>query len=75
MFVYNSTQTHSENGRTKVRRVTIKGKVGYKSITFRNKSGRVTKKVKKRLTRKEISCIQRCHFVPGLFTDCLHCLQ
>jgi len=78
MFVYNSTQTHSEfkngKGRTKTNRVTVRGKSGYKMITIRNKSGRVTKKSKKRLTQKEIKCIQKCQFVPGLFKDCEKCL-
>ena len=55
MFEYNSMQTHTEfkNGKGHIRtnRVTIKGKSGYKMITIRNKSGRVTKKSKKRLSR------------------------
>lgn len=79
MFVYNSVQSHSEfkngKGQTKVNRVKISGKTGYKSVTIRNKSGRVTKKSKKRLTKKEIACIKRCQFVPGLFKDCSDCLK
>ena len=79
MFVYNSVQTHSEfkngNGQCKSNRVTIKGKTGYKTITIRNKSGKITKKSKKRLTRKEINCIKKCQFIPGLFKDCEMCLK
>lgn len=79
MFQYNSVQTHSDfkngKGQTKTNRVTIKGKSGYKIITIRNKSGRVTKKSKKRLSQKEINCIRRCQFVPGLFKDCEKCLK
>jgi hypothetical protein len=79
MFVYNSVQSHSEfkngKGQTKVNRVSITGKTGFKSVTIRNKSGRVTKKSKKRLTQKEITCIKRCQFVPGLFKDCQKCLK
>lgn len=79
MFVYNSVQTHSNfkngKGRTKTNRVTIRGKTGYKMITVRNRSGRVTKKSKKSLTKKEIACIKRCQFVPGLFKDCESCLK
>jgi hypothetical protein len=79
MFTYNSIQTHSElnkgKGQIKTRRVTIRGKVGYKTITIRNKSGRVTKKSKKRLTQKEITCIKKCKFIPGLFNDCESCLK
>ena len=79
MFQYNSVQTHSEfkngKGQMKTNRVTIKGKTGYKMITIRNKSGRVTRKSKKRLSPKEIKCTQRCQFVPGLFKDCQKCLK
>jgi hypothetical protein len=79
MFQYNSIQTHSEfkngKGHTKTNRVTVKGKSGFKMITFRNKSGRVTKKTKKRLSQKEINCIKKCKFVPGLFKDCEKCLK
>ena len=79
MFNYNSVQTHSDfkngKGQTKTNRVTIKGKSGYKFIIIRNKSGRVTKKSKKRLSQKEINCIKRCKFVPGPFKDCEKCLK
>jgi hypothetical protein len=72
MFRYTSVQTHSEykNGkrRTKTKSVKVNGKKGYKFVTFRNNSG--TKKSKKPLTRKEIACIRKCQFIPGLFDDC-----
>jgi len=79
MFVYNSVQTHSDfkngKGRTKTNRVSVKGKTGFKMITIKNKSGKITKKSKKRLTQKEIKCIKQCQFVPGLFKDCEGCLK
>jgi hypothetical protein len=79
MFVYNSVQTHSDfingRGQTKTNRVSIKGRKGYKMITIRNKSGRITKKSKKQLTKKEIECIKGCQFIPGLFRDCESCLK
>jgi hypothetical protein len=79
MFTYNSIQTHSEftkgKGQTKVKRVTIRGKSGYKMVTIRNISGRITKKSKKRLSSREIKCIKKCQFVPGLFRDCEKCLK
>ena len=79
MFIYNSTQTHSEskNGKChrKTNHVTVRGKTGYKMITVRNKSGRATKKSKKRLSQKEIKCIKRCQFIHGLFKDCESCLK
>lgn len=79
MFQYNSVQTHSDfkngKGQTKTNRVTIKGNSGYKMITIRNKSGKITNKSKRRLTRKEMKCIKQCQFVPGLFKDCETCLK
>ena len=77
MFVYNSTQTHSEFkrgvGQTKTKRVTVRGKTGYKMVTVR-RLGRITRKSKKRLTQSEIKCIKRCQFIPGLFKDCEKCV-
>jgi hypothetical protein len=79
MFIYNSVQTHSDfkngKGQSKTNRVTIKGRKGTKSITIRNKTGKAVKKSSKRLTRKEISCIRKCQFIPGLFKDCQECLK
>jgi len=76
MFHYNSVQTHSDfiNGKnqTKTKRVTIRGKTGYKMVAIRN--GSKTKKSKKKLTRKEMECIRKCQFIPGLFNDCESCL-
>jgi len=77
MFKYNSVQTHSElirgKERTKTQRVVIHGKSGYKLVSIRvaNK----TKKSKKRLTQKEIQCIRKCQFIPGLFKDCHECIR
>lgn len=76
MYRYNSVQTHTQilNGKsqTKTNRVSIKGKNGYKMVTVRNNKG--TRKKKKKLTRKEMNCIKKCEFVPGLFSDCEKCL-
>jgi len=78
MFIYNSIQTHSEFkkgiNQTKTKRVSVRGKSGYKMVTIRGRSGRVTKKSKKRLTQNEIKCIKRCQFIPGLFKDCEKCI-
>ena len=80
MFIYNSIQTHSDFRRgvgqtkTKTKRVTLRGKIGYKMVTIRGRGGRVTKKSKKRLTQSEIKCIKRCQFIPGLFKDCEKCV-
>ena len=75
MFTYHSVQIHSNtvNGktRTKKQEVNIKGKNGTKSVTIRN--GASKKTMKKRLKAKEIKCIQRCQYLPGLFTNCKPC--
>jgi hypothetical protein len=77
MFEYHSTQTHSEffdgEGRTKVNEVRIRGNKGHKSVTIKNQAGRVIKRSKKALTKKQVKCIQKCQFVPGLFKDCKVC--
>ena len=73
MFIYRSVQTHSDmvNGKekTKIQRVDIRGKTGWKSVTIKQNKG-ARKTSKKRLTSKEIQCIKKCQFIPGLFGDC-----
>jgi len=79
MFQYKSTQKHSiftnGEGRVKTHDVVIRGKAGYKMVTIRNKHGKVTKRSKRRLSKKEIDCIRRCEFIPQLFKDCEKCLK
>ena len=73
MFIYRSVQHHSDiiNGKekTKIQRVIIRGKIGWKSVTIKQNKG-ARKTSKKRLTLKEIQCIKKCKFIPGLFSDC-----
>lgn len=77
MFVYKSEQVHSTNGITQsfgkmgTRRntVSIKNGKGFKAVEIKDTKGRYYKKVP--LTKKEIQCIQRNEFVPGLFRDCI----
>ena len=73
MFRYDSTQVHSDKRRTKTQRVTIRGSKGSKEITIKQ-NGR-SKTSKKKLTKKEIECIRKCQFIPGLFRDCEKCLK
>lgn len=77
MFEYHSKQEHSEfhggEGVTKVNEVRIRGNKGTKSVTWKNRAGKIVKKSKKALTKKQIRCIQQCQFVPGLFKDCTMC--
>jgi len=69
---YDSTQFHREivNGEevVKIQRVTIDRKKGFKEVTIQQKGKQKTSK--KPLTRKEISCIQQCQYMPSLFNDC-----
>jgi hypothetical protein len=72
MFTYHSIQVHSTtvHGKryTKTQKVHIKGKNGTKSVTISN--GARKKTMKKKLTLKEINCIKKCQYVPGLFREC-----
>jgi hypothetical protein len=76
MFKYTSEQTHSDvvNGKQKIKtkQVTIRGKSGYKSVSV-HMNGR-KKTSKRKLTKKEIDCIRRCQFIPGLFKECESCI-
>ena len=77
-FRYESTQIHSDlrNGsrRTKTQRVTIRGKKGHKEVTVQQ-NGKRSKTSKKKLSKKEIDCIRKCQFIPGLFKDCERCVK
>ena len=79
MFEYHSQQVHSDfknsKGQTKIQTVSIRGKTGKKSVQICNRSGRVTKKSSKKLSKKEMECIRKCKFIPGLFRDCEKCLK
>ena len=74
MFEYHSQQVHSDfknsKGRTKIQTVSIRTK----SVKICDRSGRVTKKSSKKLSKKEMECIRKCQFIPGLFRDCEQCL-
>jgi hypothetical protein len=76
-MLYTSEQTHSDivQGRQqiKTKRVTIRGKLGYKSVTIQINGRKKTSK--RKLTKKEIDCIRRCKFIPGLFKDCESCIR
>jgi len=77
MFTYTSEQTHSDfvkgNLQIKTKRVTIRGASGYKSVMTRINGRKKTSK--RKLTKKEIKCIRRCQFIPGLFKDCESCVK
>jgi hypothetical protein len=77
MFTYHSEQIHSDlvdgKQKMKTKRVTIRGKSGYKSVTVQVNGRKKTSK--RKLTKKEINCIRRCQFIPGLFKDCESCIH
>ena len=74
---YHSEQTHIEyvNGKQKERQqiVDINGKNGTKTVIV-TRNGKKQKSTKS-LSAKEISCIRRCKFMPGLFNECDKCIQ
>lgn len=74
---YHSEQTHIEyvNGKQKERRqiVDINGNKGTKTVIIIH-NGKKQKSTKP-LSAKEISCIRKCQFVPGLFNECDKCIN
>jgi hypothetical protein len=70
-FVYHSEQIHSEGGKTRRNTVSIKNGKGYKCVETYGPDGKVKTKKKVALTAKELSCIRRNKFIPGLFKKCL----
>lgn len=74
---YHSEQTHIEyvNGTQKERRqiVNINGKNGTKTVIV-TRNGKKQKSTKS-LSPKEISCIRKCQFMPGLFNECDKCIN
>ena len=74
-FTYKSEQIHSmfKNGKGYTRRnlVDIQNGKGIKAIETYNVKGDRTSRKEKALTAKELACIQRKEFIPGLFQDCI----
>ena len=74
---YHSEQTHIEfvNGVKQERRqiVDVNGNKGTKIVII-TRNGK-TKKSIKPLSAKEIECIRKCKFMPGLFNECDKCIR
>jgi len=74
-FNYSSTQVHSIliNGKGQTRRnnVVINRGKGSKSVEMYSPKGVLLKRGTKQLTRKELQCIKKQQFIPGLFKDCI----
>ena len=73
---YHSKQMHSQfvNGVTEERQqiVDIRGNKGTKTVIV-TQNGTIKESVKP-LSAKEIACIRRCQFIPGLFKECDKCI-
>jgi len=71
--VYDSVSTvtvyKKGKGSVKVQRVHMKNGKGFKEVIYKQ-NGRVTRRSKKALTKKEVGRLCRCKFVPTLFKSC-----
>ena len=71
--VYDSVSTTAVykkgKGTVKMQRVHVKNGKGFKEIVYK-KNGRVTRRSRKTLTKKEAKELCRCKFVPTLFKKC-----
>ena len=74
---YHSEQTHIEFvNRVKQERrqiVDVNGTKGTKTVIITRNGN--TKKSTKPLSAKEIECIRKCKFMPGLFNECDKCIR
>lgn len=74
-FSYHSEQVHStfENGKGSTRRnvVDIKNGKGTKAVEEYKADGTRKTRKEKELTAKELECIKKGQFIPGLFKDCI----
>ena len=78
-FSYSSEQIHSmfQSGKGVTQRniVSIKDGKGTKASETYSASGKQLGRTEKDLTAKELECIQRNEFIPGLFKDCIRPLS
>ena len=68
-FSYKCIETKMKGGAKITRKVTIKGKKGYKSVS-KKKKNRKPKTVRRSLNPKQVEMIKKGKFIPGLFNDC-----
>ena len=66
-FKYRNSQHVQNGGKKEVRKVSILGNKGFKSI--RRYTGRKMRETRKRLKIDEIQKIKWKQFIPGLFSD------
>jgi hypothetical protein len=79
IFNYHSEQAHSMfvngKGQTKINTVDIQHGKGTKAVIIKDRRGKTVKQSRKSLTKKEVDCIRKCQFIPGLFRDCMTCIH
>ena len=68
-FSYKCIETKMKGGAKIIRKVTIKGKKGYKSVTTKKKNKKA-KTVRKSLNPKQVEMVKKGKFIRGLFNDC-----
>lgn len=70
-FSYHSNEVHSVNGKTRRNIVNITNGKGIKRVEEYDNNDKLLHKSQKSLNTKELACIKRKEFVPGLFKSCL----
>lgn len=70
-FVYHSNEIHAVKGKTRRNIVSIKNGKGIKRVEEYDNNDRLLHKSQKALNAKELACIKRKEFVPGLFKSCM----
>jgi hypothetical protein len=74
-FIYSSEQSIStyRHGKGQTRRniVSIRDGKGIKAVETYTSDGKYLNRKEKPLTEKELECIQKNKFIPGLFKDCI----
>jgi hypothetical protein len=78
-FSYHSEQIHSlfqsGKGHTQRNLVTIQNGKGRKAVETYSADGKQLNRTEKELTAKELECIKKSEFIPGLFRDCIQPLK
>lgn len=68
-FNFENKQVYHKDGKKEVRKVSIKGGKGYKTVTT-YKGGKKDWSKTKKLKRGDVMKIKQREFIPGLFKDC-----
>jgi len=71
-FNYENTETKQMGGMKIIRKVSVKGGKGYKSIT-KYRRGKKISSIKKHIHNDHLKMIKGGKFITGLFKDCVNC--